>query len=66
MRRPITDRERAAAQIEIDVRKRAVRYGLVQAFDARILDETNDDGEVVIEFTITHLPQIMDLSDPKP
>lgn len=63
MKRPITDQERFAAQLEIDARKRAVRY-LLQAFEARIRDETNDAGEVVIECTFVPIAPVERLEMP--
>lgn len=58
MRRPITEQERALAHFEIDVRRRAVRYGLVKSFEARVLDETNEEGEVVIKCSFVCVPQL--------
>lgn len=58
MRRPITEDERTLAQIEIDVRRRAVRYGLMQSFEGRVLDETNEAGEVVIKYSFVCVPQL--------
>lgn len=58
MRRPITETERAAAQMEIEIRKRAVRFGLLTAFEATVRDETNEHGEVVIECIVGFVPAL--------
>lgn len=58
MKRQTTDRERQAAQFEIDTRRGLMRMGIIKSLSARILDETNDAGEVVIEFYFEPMPPV--------